>query len=342
MMKIYLFQKNELDIIEEWIEYHSKIVGYDGIVIVDHMSDDGSYQLIEKYINRGLTLIKYKGPYTNKGKVLSNYIRKYPSEIVIPLDADEFVVYELDGTIISDPLKVREELLTLLESKSKSESEPDQKHSSKGRTIIESQKRKKSTTNNKTGRYIFGFIYNLVNLKLYPEKEDLKYFEKIDFTKPTNELGKSFFRSSCFISTDLGNHWGKIKTDTTTKIASTIGLLHYKVRGVPHYSNKTKKSGTAFNFSKKGSSSSSGKHWRIDYDAYHKSGAEKGFETIHLYKGDINDLTIHQLFPLPTPTVPLPTPTVPLPTPTVPLPTPTVPIARKRKKRVVKRLKQKN
>ncbi len=270
-MKIFLFQKNELDIIDQWVEYHSRIVGYNNLVVIDHMSNDGSYQVLLKYVEHGLTLLKYNGPYVNKGKVLTGFMKKYQSDIVIPLDADEFIVCKDDigSNIISDPLEVRKNIDKLVDE------------------------------NNRTGRYRFGFINNLANIILYPELKDLKYFEVIDFTKPTKELGKSFFCSKYFISTDLGNHVGQIKTGSKTTITPSIGLLHYKVRGVSHYSNKTKKAQEAFNFSKKGSTSSSGRHWRIDYEAHKESGAEAGFSEIHLFKGDISQLLLHNLFPLP-------------------------------------------
>ena len=288
-IKIYLFQKDELDIITQWIEYHSRIVGYNNLIIVDHMSTDGSYDILLEYAKKGITVSRYNGQYTNKGKVLTGLIKKGKCDIAIPMDADEFLVVNEDKSepepvpeLVSNPLKVRAELEQQLTLASECLGEKN-----------------KSINNAKIGRYQFGFIYNLANLILYPKPEDLKYFEKIDFTKPTNELGKSFFRTKHFISTDLGNHYGQIRTGFKSVILNNIGILHYKVRGVPHYHNKTIKAQQAFNFNKKGSNSSSGRHWRIDYDAYQLSGAEEGFKKIHLYQNHKEDLLCHQLFPLP-------------------------------------------
>ena len=280
-IKIYLFQKNELDIINQWIEYHSRIVGYNNLTVVDHMSTDGSYNTLLEYAEKGVTISRYSGQYTNKGKVLTKLIKKDNCDIAIPMDTDEFLVVKQGDQLVTDPLEVRSNL-----EKQLTNGCLDDKN--------------KMVSSDKIGRYQFGFIYNLANIVLYPKQEDLKYFEKTDFTKPTNELGKSFFRTDHFISTDLGNHYGQIRTGSKSTILGDIGLLHYKVRGVPHYLNKTTKAQQAFNFNKKGSNSSSGRHWRIDYDAYRLSGAEDGFKKIHLIDCDRDrDLFCHQLFPLP-------------------------------------------
>ena len=285
-IKIYLFQKNELDIIKQWIEYHSRIVGYDNLTVVDHMSTDGSYDILKDYAKQGVIILRYSGQYINKGKILTGLIKKDSKvcDISVPMDADEFLVIRSsdDNRVISDPFEVRAELEKQLALE-----------------IELITKKNKPVLNTKIGRYQFGFIYNLKNNVLYPKPEDLKYFEKIDFTKPTTELSKSFFRTKHFISTDLGNHYGQIRTGFKSTILPSVGILHYKVRGVPHYLNKTTKAQQAFNFNKKGSNSSSGRHWRIDYDAYQLSGAEEGFKKIHLCQTDQSELLNHQLFPLP-------------------------------------------
>ena len=279
-----------MDILSQWIEYHSRIVGYNNLSVVDHMSTDGSYDILKDYAKKGVSISRYNGQYTNKGKVLTGLIKKDRNDcdIAVPMDTDEFLVIRrpnaTDNSVISDPLEVRTELERVLALDTE---------------LYLTTEKNKPICNAKIGRYQFGFIYNLANKVLYPKPEELKYFEKIDFTKPTNELCKSFFRTKHFISTDLGNHYGQIRTGFKSTILASIGLLHYKVRGVPHYLNKTTKAQQAFNFNKKGSNSSSGRHWRIDYDAYQLAGAEEGFKKVHLCSVPESELLCHQLFPLP-------------------------------------------
>ena len=87
-IKIFVFEKNEIDILKDWIDYHAKIVGYENIVVIDHKSDDGSFNLAKSYQDRGLTAIRYTGPYTNKGAQMTHEMKKFRenSSILIPLD----------------------------------------------------------------------------------------------------------------------------------------------------------------------------------------------------------------------------------------------------------------
>ena len=88
---IFLFQKNEDDILTEWIEHHAKIVGgYSGITIVDHKSTDRSVEILNKYNKLGVNVRWYTGDYKNKGKILTEEMNKYKNHVklLIPLDAD--------------------------------------------------------------------------------------------------------------------------------------------------------------------------------------------------------------------------------------------------------------
>ena len=52
--------KNEVDIIEYWIKYHGKMVGYENLYIVDNMSNDGTFEVIEFYKNHGVHVYREK------------------------------------------------------------------------------------------------------------------------------------------------------------------------------------------------------------------------------------------------------------------------------------------
>ena len=109
-IKIYCMQKNEDDILDEWIDYHSQIVGTDNIYLIDNESTDNSNEIYKKWIKNGLH-VKYEKDYKRKGDYIYEWIRenniKYGEHIAIPLDIDEFIG-------LSDPDPNIEESVSIL------------------------------------------------------------------------------------------------------------------------------------------------------------------------------------------------------------------------------------
>ena len=69
-MKVILatMVKDEVDIVEHWINYHGKLFGYKNLFIVDNMSSDGTFGLCKKYRDKyGINLKKHPH-YLEKGK----------------------------------------------------------------------------------------------------------------------------------------------------------------------------------------------------------------------------------------------------------------------------------
>lgn len=90
--------KNESDIIEAFIRYHTAIL--DGMVILDNGSTDNTVEIISKLIEEKLPvyLIFDDNPSFEQSKIttdlLYSTIRNFNPEFVIPLDADEFLMTE--------------------------------------------------------------------------------------------------------------------------------------------------------------------------------------------------------------------------------------------------------
>ena len=88
--------KNEADIIESFIRYHSYI--FDGIVLLDNGSTDNSVQIVKKLQDEGLpiylrtdTTIEYHQ--SEKTTELLYYTQnKFNPDLIFPLDLDEFVI----------------------------------------------------------------------------------------------------------------------------------------------------------------------------------------------------------------------------------------------------------
>jgi hypothetical protein len=90
--------KDEDDIIEEWIQYHGKIFGYENLIIIDNCSTDNTYELCKKYLDRGIKL-DVRDNYLKKGDYMTEIKNNNPCDFFIPIDIDEFIVYYKDGEL---------------------------------------------------------------------------------------------------------------------------------------------------------------------------------------------------------------------------------------------------
>lgn len=282
-VKILLFERNEIDILQQWIEHHAKIVGYQNLIIFDHKSNDGSFDLLKTYQSKGVTINRYRGEYTNKGKVLSVEMLKYGNtqDLLIPLDADEFIVTHRNGKITRDEKAIRDDLRYLKGIKG-------------------------------AGRIVFGKIYNFVNTVLVPKLWDMKHFECVDYAdqETFTTLPKSFFVSKNFINTDMGNHYGKIHSDSSQIVANNLSLLHFQMRGLQHFVNKTEKSVYAFGYHTNKPVLNMGRHWKNDYDILRNRGSRQAFSEKYLVTDPdrINKLIKYNMFVPPPPNPPKPQP----------------------------------
>ena len=100
MVKIVTMVKNEADIVRDWVVYHASIVGLGNVFVVDNMSTDGTFEILKK-----LNVTTYRATdYRKKGEYMTNFSRKFPNELIIPLDIDEFFVLLKDGVVSCDNL----------------------------------------------------------------------------------------------------------------------------------------------------------------------------------------------------------------------------------------------
>ena len=99
---IYCMEKDEDDILEQWILHHSKITPITNIYIIDNMSDSRkTHSILEKYKVMGLN-VSYEKDYKQKGTLVYNLIKESKPDIAIPLDLDEFIKFDDDPKNIKD------------------------------------------------------------------------------------------------------------------------------------------------------------------------------------------------------------------------------------------------
>ena len=92
MIKLFTMVKDEVDIIEDWILYHGTLFGFQNLYIVDNMSTDGTYEVIQKKEKNGVHLYRHAN-YKEKGNIMKQLINNNKCTIAFPLDIDEFIVY---------------------------------------------------------------------------------------------------------------------------------------------------------------------------------------------------------------------------------------------------------
>ena len=105
-IKIFLKTKNEDTLIDYWIRYHSHLVGFENIHIIDNMSTNKIVlDIYEKYTNK-INIIYDNQSHLMEGNIMTNIMNKYKDQcdIMIPLDTDEFLVYynQKENKILQD------------------------------------------------------------------------------------------------------------------------------------------------------------------------------------------------------------------------------------------------
>lgn len=104
--KLFLISvvKNEEDIIESFVRYHAAI--FDGLVIMDNRSTDDTVNILKQLAAEGLPLYLSADDEASHvqdikmNRLLSVTLERFDPDIVVPLDADEFLVPSVPGSSV--------------------------------------------------------------------------------------------------------------------------------------------------------------------------------------------------------------------------------------------------
>jgi hypothetical protein len=224
-IKLFTFQKNELDILDDWILYHSYLFGEDNIHIIDHDSDDECLEILEKYNTNYKT---YTGNFYRKHRELTKEMVKYKKEadILIPLDLDEFICFDDSRNDIPEIDTNREKIIDEIANL------PD------------------------NHKYKFTYFHVLDHSREY--NDPLIEMNKFWKEKVPNMNGKTFYPAKIFKNTDQGNHRGALVGKYNKNIHfSKLGIMHFHVRGFHHFKSKMVNGKKAY-----GDSVIGGTHWK--------------------------------------------------------------------------------
>jgi hypothetical protein len=85
-------QKDEEDILQDWIIYHAYLFGLNNLHIIDNHSGQPSKKILEYYRLQGLNVYT-RSDYTKKGDYICELIKANSDhcDLAIPLDLDEFI-----------------------------------------------------------------------------------------------------------------------------------------------------------------------------------------------------------------------------------------------------------
>jgi hypothetical protein len=89
--------KDEVDVVEDWLNYHGKMFGFKNLYVIDNYSRDGTYEVLKRYEKeKGIVLLREK-EYSKKGEFMRHLMKDHYSgrecDIAYPLDIDEFICY---------------------------------------------------------------------------------------------------------------------------------------------------------------------------------------------------------------------------------------------------------
>lgn len=181
---ILMMQKNETELLNKWIIYHSEIFGLSNLHIFDNGSDDEQTKnLLLAWQTKGLSVeweYSFKQDFESKGKILGDKILTLESQnrfdCFIPLDCDEFLAVQLGSGRISCEA---EDIFAELESNSESQD------------VL------------------------LIDAQFFNSPISDSWFHRF-------ENRKCFFMKNTFESMDVGFHWGKVKNSSIEKKTNLV------------------------------------------------------------------------------------------------------------------------
>jgi len=202
-VKIFTFHKDEIELIYDWLQYHSFIFGFKNIRLIDNISENPD-------VCRILSLYKYCGVkiteepnFTNKRWTLSiNMCKEKGDSFLVPIDSDEFLIKPQLHESNLDAIELKEIILeTFL------------------RLPIDGRKYKFVT---------YDIHYSRQQCLIYIETKNDTTVRRVmvdsylsDYYQPRSN-DKTFYYSEGFILTDQGNHFGLVAHDEGKTIFNEI------------------------------------------------------------------------------------------------------------------------
>lgn len=93
--KLFVYTKDEYDLIHDWLTYHGMLFGPQNLVVVDNCSTDRRVLTVyDAHTAKGGTVLREPRCITHYSELMSEHMQTYrhTARFLIPLDTDEFIV----------------------------------------------------------------------------------------------------------------------------------------------------------------------------------------------------------------------------------------------------------
>lgn len=224
----FLFHKDEHEVLPDWLQYHTYLVGFRNVHIIDDDSADPQVcKLLALYNLCGVEVVRYNKNFSEKHTILSNFMKGHNETFLIPMDADEFVTFPVPSN--DDELHSMGEMYMFTFS-----TDREVILSALSKLPIDGRKYKF------TGHGVRYTKPTCAASAAHPVY-DPSYRRLIQhgLTGPSNYQefnSKTFYHSEGFISTNQGNHNGEVASDNGTYrmpsvdhnyLFTNMSLLHF-------------------------------------------------------------------------------------------------------------------
>ena len=205
----FCFVKDEPYLLSRWLPYHASLFGLQNIMVIDHGSSSETTSLLKTYAHHGLQLYDAgRFSFAEKSQVLSRIMRRFRSyRFLVPLDSDEFICLKSEAGMVCDGDSLKKAFEDL----------PYESVVYKFGTF--------DVCNAPDGAY-GDPLQEMTSFQFFPPEADAVF--------STNAPAKSFYPGKYFVSTDSGNHAGRVEPDHGV-LSTRLALAHFHTRGYQHF-----------------------------------------------------------------------------------------------------------
>ncbi len=217
-VKVFVFTKNEYDIIEDFIKFYGSLFGYENVVVIDNLSTDSRvHDIYVKYQQLGLCNLYSEDRNMQKHSlIMTQFMKKFQNEcdFIIPLDTDEFMFFPDGDEITKDRIHAYFESI------------PEDVSSIRFKNFYASIPDPESPTYQ-------GFKH------IRPAENIIDFYDQ--------NWDKVIIRAKKFVSSSMGNHTATI-TDGKHVVSDTLGLLHFHETGIYRQYERAKQGVIGYGF----------------------------------------------------------------------------------------------
>jgi len=196
---LILFQRDENDLLKDWVDYHELIFGAPYIHIIDHGSRSVQINaLLQTLEGRGIDVVRVKGPFSWKAMWLTRKMHEIKlksnasNTFLVPIDVDEFLVKLQGSSFTTNVVEIVDAFMQLPRDGFKIKF-------AEFNAILCNR-----TAHEKVNRL------------------DSRVSSITHFKRMTRDcFAKAFYLADSFVSTDAGNHFGHVRKDRLCSSATT-------------------------------------------------------------------------------------------------------------------------